>query len=137
MDGFILNHCKWFVILCTVMCLPYTYVWNFSIPKQTDKYLCSLLAYLVLMLVRVLAAKATGLPSWMRAAPRPYSLASDCITPGSMQSKYLRVVLSNVLHTHCLSEMLCLWMGSSPNVILVLKEMWSWKLNLEETVLDS
>ena len=51
-----------------------------------------------------LGSEATGLPSWMRAAPRPYSLGSVCITMGLGQSKYARVVLSNVLHIHCLSQ---------------------------------
>ena len=31
-------------------------------------------------------------------------------------------------------EMLHLWMGSSPSVIFVFIEMWSWKLNLEGRV---
>ena len=63
-----------------------------------------MLAYLVLMLVRVLEAKAIGLPSWMMAAARPYSLASVCITMGFVWSTYASDVLSNVLHIHCLSQ---------------------------------
>ena len=74
------------------MCLPYMYVWNFSTPKQTDKYLHSMLVYLVFMSVRVLEAKAIGLLSWMRAAPSPYSLASVCVTMGIVQLKYVSVV---------------------------------------------
>ena len=53
------------------------------------------------MSVRVLEAKAIGLPSRSRAAPRQYSLVSVCMTTGFVQSKYASVVLSNVLHINC------------------------------------
>ena len=83
------------------------------------------------MSVRVLEAKAIGLPSWMRGAPRPYSQASVCIT--------MDLVLSNMqmwssvmccISIVLVSEMLHLCMGSIPSVILVLVKMWSWKLRL-------
>ena len=82
MDGFLLYHFEWFVIVvCCDVSAIYICV-KFSNLKQTDRHLCSILAYLVSMLVRVLEAKAIGLPSWMRAVPRPYSLALVCITMG-------------------------------------------------------
>ena len=80
-----------------------------------------MLVCLVSTLVRVLEAKAIGLPSWMRAAPRLYSQASFCITMGSVQSIYASVVLSSMKHINCLSQW-NLWIGSSPSVIFVLKK---------------
>ena len=76
----------------------------FSAILSTGKHSYSMSACLVSMLVRVLEAKVIGLASWMRIAPRPYSLASVCITMGLVQSKYVRVVLNNGLPIHCLSQ---------------------------------
>ena len=54
--------------------------------------------------MQVLEAKAIGLLFWMTAVPRPYSLVSVFTTFCLVQSKYVRVVLSSVLHIHCLSQ---------------------------------
>ena len=56
------------------------YVRNRSQPNTTDKRSRSILALRCFVSVRDFEANAIGLPSWIRAAPKPLDDASICIT---------------------------------------------------------
>ena len=60
---------------CMVMCLQWRYVCNFSNLRHTDRHSLSMFVYWVSMSVSVLLVKAMGCLFWIRAVPKPYSLA--------------------------------------------------------------
>ena len=57
--------------LSTTNDLPYRYVWNFSQPNTMANSSHSMFAYLVSVSIKLLLAKAMGLPSCKMQAPRP------------------------------------------------------------------
>ena len=68
--------------LSTTNDLPYRYVWNFLQPNTKASSSHLMFAYLVSVSVKLLLAKAMGLPSYKMQAPRPFNDASHCKITG-------------------------------------------------------
>ena len=113
MDGFLLYHFKCFVVIVYSDLSAIYICVKFSNLKKTDRHLFTV-GVPGFDVCGVLEVKAIGLPFWRGPLPRPYSLASVCITVGSVGSKYAKVVLSNVLHIHCFESVkscICGWVS--------------------------